>query len=153
MNPAAKTKNVHALEWIQIHIHEFSSGALPFPEASPHRLAICTIATKKKNIIALSPHADDVEIAMGGTIAKYINEGHNVTIITAILPKENIDGNIDDLMSKNRRKEQEKAAKILGANLEILNYGGEILIKTDLNLVSDISTSETLSPIILYDPL
>ena len=77
--------------------------------------------TKKKNIIALSPHADDVEIAMGGTIAKYINEGHNVTIITAILPKENIDGNIDNFMSKNRREEQEKAAKILGANLEILN--------------------------------
>ena len=30
--------------------------------------------TKKKNIIALSPHADDVEIAMGGTIAKYVDE-------------------------------------------------------------------------------
>ena len=44
--------------------------------------------TKKLNILALSPHADDVEIAMGGTIAKYANEGHNVTILTAILPKE-----------------------------------------------------------------
>ena len=77
--------------------------------------------SKKMNILALSPHADDVEISMGGTIAKLVSEGHNVTIITAILPKENIDGNIDDLMSKNRRKEQEKAAKILGANLEILN--------------------------------
>ena len=76
---------------------------------------------KKKNIVALSPHADDVEIAMGGTIARYVSEGHNVTIITAILPKENIDGNIDNFMSKNRREEQEKAAKILGANLEILD--------------------------------
>ena len=73
------------------------------------------------NILALSPHADDVEIAMGGTIAKFASEGHNVTIITAILPKENVNGNIDDFMSNNRRKEQEKAAKILGANLEILN--------------------------------
>ena len=27
------------------------------------------------NIIVLSPHADDVEIAMGGTIAKYVDEG------------------------------------------------------------------------------
>ena len=43
---------------------------------------------KKLNILALSPHADDVEIAMGGTIAKYVDEGHSVTIITAILPKE-----------------------------------------------------------------
>ncbi len=45
--------------------------------------------TKKLNVLALSPHADDVEIAMGGTIAKYVSEGHNVTILTAILPKEN----------------------------------------------------------------
>ena len=77
--------------------------------------------TKKLNVLALSPHADDVEIAMGGTIAKYANDGHNVTILTAILPKENIDGNVDNFMSKNRREEQKKAAKILGANLEILN--------------------------------
>ena len=43
---------------------------------------------KKLNILALSPHADDVEIAMGGTIAKYVDEGHNVTIVTAIIPKK-----------------------------------------------------------------
>jgi len=73
------------------------------------------------NIIVLSPHADDVEIAMGGTIAKYVDEGHNITIITAILPKENLEGNTDEFMSKNRRKEQEKSANILGANLEILD--------------------------------
>ena len=77
--------------------------------------------TKKMNILAFSPHADDIEIAMGGTIAKFVSEGHDVKIITAILPKENVDGNVDDIMSNNRRKEQEKAAKILGANLEILN--------------------------------
>ena len=77
--------------------------------------------TKKKNIIALSPHAVDVEIAMGGTIAKYVDEGHNVTIITAILPKENADGKIDDFMSKNRIKEQENSAKILGAKVDILD--------------------------------
>ena len=75
----------------------------------------------KLNILVLSPHADDSEIAMGGTIAKYANEGHNVSIITAILPSENIEGNTDNFMKKNRRKEQETAAKILGANLEILN--------------------------------
>ena len=75
----------------------------------------------KLNILVISPHADDAEIAMGGTIAKYANEGHNVAIITAILPSENIEGNTDNFMKKNRRKEQETAAKILGANLEILN--------------------------------
>ena len=64
---------------------------------------------------------DDVEIAMGGTIAKYVDEGHNVTIITAILPKENRDGKIDDFMSKNRIKEQKNSAKILGAKLDVLD--------------------------------
>ena len=77
--------------------------------------------TKRLNILALSPHADDVEIAMGGTIAKYVSEGHNVTILTSILPKENIDGKVDNFMSRNRKEEQKKAAKILGANLEILD--------------------------------
>ena len=76
---------------------------------------------KKLNILALSPHADDVEIAMGGTIAKYADEGHNVIIITAILPKENADGKIDDFMSKNRIKEQQNSAKILGAKVDILD--------------------------------
>ena len=57
--------------------------------------------TKKLNVLALSPHADDVEIAMGGTIAKYVSDGHNVTILTAILPKENIDGNVDDLQMQS----------------------------------------------------
>ena len=77
--------------------------------------------SKKLNILTLSPHADDVEIAMGGTIAKYVDEGHNVTIITAILPKENADGKIDDFMSKNRIEEQENSAKILGAKVDILD--------------------------------
>lgn len=76
---------------------------------------------KKLNILALSPHADDVEIAMGGTIAKYAEEGHNVIIVTAILPKENKDGKIDDFMSKNRIKEQQNSAKILGAKVDILD--------------------------------
>ena len=76
---------------------------------------------KKLNILVLSPHADDAEIAMGGTIAKYVDEGHNVTIMTAILPKENKEGKIDDFMSKNRVKEQENSAKILGAKLDVLD--------------------------------
>ena len=67
---------------------------------------------KKLNILALSPHADDVEIAMV-TIAKYVDEGHNVTIVTAILPKENKAGKIDNFMSKNRIKEQKNQQKFL----------------------------------------
>ena len=44
-------------------------------------------------ILALAPHADDVEIGMGGTLAKYVAEGHNVKIICAIVPCEDLEGN------------------------------------------------------------
>jgi len=76
---------------------------------------------KKLNILAVSPHADDAEIAMGGTIAKYVSQNHNVTILTAVLPKENFAGKIDPFMSKNRVLEQKKSAKILGAKVKVLD--------------------------------
>ena len=77
--------------------------------------------SKKLNIIALSPHADDVEIAMGGTIARFVDEGHNVTIMTAIIPKEDTSGKIDNFMSENRLAEAKNAASILGAKLDVMN--------------------------------
>ena len=43
---------------------------------------------KKLNVLVLSPHADDAELGMGGTIAKLVKQKNNVTILTAILPKE-----------------------------------------------------------------
>ena len=45
----------------------------------------------KKKIVVFSPHADDAEIAMGGTIAK-LSKNNQVTIVTAIIPSENILG-------------------------------------------------------------
>ena len=76
---------------------------------------------KKKNIIAIAPHADDVEIAMGGTIARFVDEGHNVTIVTAIIPQEDSKGKIDKFMTDNRLNEQKNAATVLGANLDVMN--------------------------------
>jgi LmbE family N-acetylglucosaminyl deacetylase len=75
---------------------------------------------KNKTILVFSPHADDVEISMGGTIAKLSKE-NDVKIITCIVPDEGTDGNKDKYMIENRYKEQVKAAEILGADLEVLN--------------------------------
>ena len=76
---------------------------------------------KNKKILALAPHADDVEIAMGGTIAK-LSKQNDVTIITSIIPSENHLGKKNQYMVENRLKEQEKSAKILGAKLKVLNF-------------------------------
>ena len=75
---------------------------------------------KKKKIIVFAPHADDAEIAMGGTISK-LSKNNKVTIVTAIIPNENVQGKKNQYMVNNRLKEQKKSAKILGANLVVLN--------------------------------
>tara|TARA_B100001123_G_C15343016_1_gene1035830 strand:- start:6638 stop:7297 length:660 start_codon:yes stop_codon:yes gene_type:complete len=76
---------------------------------------------KKLNVLVLSPHADDAEIGMGGTIAKLVKQKNNVTILTAILPKENLSGQVDEYMENKRYQEQLNSSKLLGANLQTLN--------------------------------
>ena len=62
-------------------------------------------------IIVFSPHPDDAEVLMGGTIAKYAQKGHDVLIVVVTVPNE-----------KEKRKEEAKnAAAILGARVEILD--------------------------------
>ena len=57
-------------------------------------------------VLAISPHADDVEIAMGGTIARFVDEGHVVKILTMIIPCETIEGLADSDWKQEREKEQ-----------------------------------------------
>ena len=76
---------------------------------------------KKLNVLVLSPHADDAELGMGGTIAKLVKQKNNVTILTAILPKENLSGRVDKYMENKRYKEQINSSKLLGAKLQTLN--------------------------------
>ena len=47
---------------------------------------------------------------MGGTIARYVDEGHDVTIVTAIIPQEDSKGKVDKFMTDNRLNEQKNAA-------------------------------------------
>lgn len=76
---------------------------------------------KKLNVLVLSPHADDAELGMGGTIAKLVKQKNNVTILTAILPKENLSGKVDRYMENKRYQEQLKSSKLLGAKLQTLS--------------------------------
>lgn len=62
-------------------------------------------------ILAFGAHPDDIEIGVGGTLAKYSEEGHDVTGIIVTLPQK----------KKVRKKESEFAAKILGINIKLLD--------------------------------
>ncbi len=63
------------------------------------------------NIIAFSPHPDDAEVLMGGTIAKYTQKGHDVLIVVVTIPNQ----------EEKRREESRESAVILGARLSILD--------------------------------
>ena len=62
-------------------------------------------------VMVFSPHPDDAEIFMGGTIVKYTQVGHDVVIVLVTIPNK---------MAK-RGKESIEAAEILGAKLDILS--------------------------------
>lgn len=72
-------------------------------------------------ILVFGAHADDAEIGMGATIARYVTEGHEVKIVCAIIPHETVNGQIEVEKKLIREKAAIKSAQILGAELEILD--------------------------------
>ena len=63
-----------------------------------------------KTVLAIGAHADDVELAVGGTIARLRRAGARVAMVVVSLPGD----------YKTRRKEAEVAADILGCELRVL---------------------------------
>jgi len=72
-------------------------------------------------ILVIAAHADDAEVSVGGTIAKLTQAGHEVKVMVAIIPCEDIDGIVSEEEGKKRRSECKESAKILGTELEILD--------------------------------
>jgi LmbE family N-acetylglucosaminyl deacetylase len=61
--------------------------------------------------VAFGAHPDDIEIGMGGTIARHASAGDHVVMVIATIPNNR----------EVRREEAERAAGVLGADLEILD--------------------------------
>jgi N-acetylglucosamine malate deacetylase 1 len=66
----------------------------------------------KLDILAFGAHADDVEIGMGGTIAKYASEGKRIGICDLTKAEMSSNGTVE-----TRMQEAEKAAGILGVKV------------------------------------
>jgi len=62
------------------------------------------------NVIVFSPHPDDAEVHMGGTIARHTQRGHDVLIVLVTIPDP----------KEKRGEEARESATILGARLSIL---------------------------------
>lgn len=82
---------------------------------------------KKLTVLCASAHPDDIELQCGGTLIRYVKEGHRVVMAIACT------GNVGSKMHTGpeieaiRAKEAEKAAKVIGAELMILGHkDGEV---------------------------
>ena len=75
-----------------------------------------------KNILVLAPHTDDGEFGCGGTIAKLIREGKNVSYIAFSIAEESVPKHLPKNILESEVK---KATELLGIpeeNLIIHNY-------------------------------
>jgi len=100
-------------------------------------------------VLVIAAHADDAELSMGGTIAKFARAGHTVKMLVAIIPFENINGTALAEEKGKRWAECEKAAKILGAELEILDLDPyQMWFRRDIIKILDARAREFSSDII-----
>ena len=80
-----------------------------------------------KTVLAVGAHADDIELAVGGTMARLRRAGARVVMLVVSLPGD----------AKRRRREAEQAAGILGCELRVLmEEGGRIEDLKSYQLVS-----------------
>ena len=65
----------------------------------------------RQSIVAFGAHPDDIEIGMGGTVAKLARSGYDVHLVIATLPNFT---NIDT--KEQRRLEAITSAKVMGVS-------------------------------------
>ena len=78
---------------------------------------------KKLTILAIGAHGDDIELACGGTLAKAVNNRHEVIMVLVTGHASNDHNNMKIRTQGAAQQEAKAAAKILGVSkLHILGY-------------------------------
>lgn len=102
----------------------------------------------KCDILAFGAHADDVEIGMGGTIAKYVKKGYNIVICDLTEAELSSNGTVD-----LRRQEAKNAADILGVKHRIqLKIPDRGLRVTDEYIKKVVTVIRAFQPKIVFAP-
>jgi len=79
------------------------------------------------NIAVVTAHPDDAELLCGGTMVKYINKGHKVTLIIATNGEVASQTYSKKEIAEIRYKEAKEGARIMGAELIWLGFPDEFL--------------------------
>jgi LmbE family N-acetylglucosaminyl deacetylase len=107
-----------------------------------------------RNILIVNAHPDDMEIGMGGTLAKLVEEGAEVTslIVTDGGRASNPFGWTERRMADERRTEALRAAEILGVKEVIFCDQPDAADEVDLNAVRRklVEVMTRLNPVEVY---
>jgi LmbE family N-acetylglucosaminyl deacetylase len=91
-------------------------------------------------VVAFGAHPDDIEIGMGGTIAKHASAGDHVLMAVTVVPNN----------MKQRRREAERAAEVLGAEFMLLDIPPLDLAHTRTVIKAFDQALEKASPDVIY---
>lgn len=90
--------------------------------------AASATAQRQLRIIAFGAHPDDAEIGVSGTAALWAAKGHAVKLVAVTNGDIGHWNEAGGPLARRRKVEVERAAKILGATVEVLdNHDGELL--------------------------
>jgi len=115
--------------WTRRHLLRESSvlaaAALATPAAAGETQKIA-----KLKVLVAGGHPDDPESGCGGTIARYVDGGHDVAVLYLTRGEAGIKGKSHDEAAAVRTKEAEAACKVLGAKPV---FAGQIDGATEVN--------------------
>lgn len=99
------------------------------------------------DILAFGAHADDVEIGMGGTLAKYAQMGKKIMICDLTKAEMSSNGTVE-----RRIEEANQAAKILGVERMSLNLPDRGLYMKEEYIREIITVIRTYKPTLVFAP-
>jgi len=73
-------------------------------------------------VLAIGAHPDDLECHCGGTLARYVAEGHEVVMCHASVGDHGADGELAAQLAATRTEEARRAAAIAGAQHATLDF-------------------------------
>ena len=86
------------------------------------------------NALVISPHMDDETLGVGGTIARHVDSGDNVTV--CIVTKRAYDHQFDPKLVQEEKEATRRAAEVLGyEDIRFLDLRDELLDERLLDVI------------------
>jgi LmbE family N-acetylglucosaminyl deacetylase len=110
---------------------------------------------KKLKILVTGAHPDDPETNCGGTICRYVNEGHEVVVLYLTRGEAGIEGTSYEDAARIRTAEALEACRIMGARAVFAGQidGNAVINESSYVVIADIIKNEAPDVIFTHWPL